>query len=53
MTNTPLGSIDQIGADSADAPARYFDLLGRPVATPRAGSLLINATTRTLSRIAD
>lgn len=53
VTNTPLGSIDQIGADSAAAPARYFDLLGRPVATPRTGTLLINATTRTLSRIAD
>lgn len=52
LTNTPMDSIDEISATAA-APARYYDLLGRPVAIPRAGALLINATTRRLTRIAE
>ncbi|MDE6034038.1 MAG: hypothetical protein K2G15_08745, partial [Muribaculaceae bacterium] len=45
-TNTPLEDSSISTIEASAEPTRYVDLLGRPVASPRPGSLLINQTTR-------
>ncbi|MBD5373340.1 MAG: exo-alpha-sialidase [Bacteroides sp.] len=45
-TNTPLEDSSISAIEASAEPTRYVDLLGRPVASPRPGSLLINQTTR-------
>lgn len=46
LTNTPLDASISETVAPLPGSARYVDLLGRPVAAPRSGSLLIDSTAR-------
>lgn len=46
LTNTPLDASISETVAPLSGSARFVDLLGRPVADPRAGSLLIDTTAR-------
>ncbi|MDE7336097.1 MAG: hypothetical protein K2N10_07295, partial [Muribaculaceae bacterium] len=46
LTNTPLDASISETVAPLSGQARFVDLLGRPVAEPRTGSLLIDTTAR-------
>ncbi len=50
LTNTPMDGIRQIQADDCAAPIRYFDLQGRPVASPAKG-IFLRSSGKSVSKV--